>query len=307
MKICLSIAAVFLFLSVIAWSESGEPGPAAPGLPPGGSSGHSLSIGNSGSHISPGTYRRENERINLEFKELQSFNTKSNTQWGPVLRDIINHEAPGDTNDYRDKVTIAHETTHGINAYIRRLAQTSKKLNGFYVLENRAVLIEEPNITKNQIAPFVPASLRSRRYNTYIAGMPDWDDTPLYVWDEWVAYTNGGEAAVNQVRQGLWNDGWRDAVAGQMEFCVFAIATAMAVKKNDPGYFYANLQFRSFLAWNLERSMSTVRAGRAMKEFRYEDQDAYYENLRLSADAEDLRSFTRELFGGEWACSVMGF
>lgn len=245
---------------------------------------------------------------NVEFTDLPSFNSKTNASWGTVLTDIVNHEAPGDSNPYQDKVTKGHETCHGIHSYIRNhLNQTGKRVNGFYVLNHRAVIIEEPKMRKRDIAPFVPQSVRGSRFSTYITGQTAWDDTPLYVWDEWVAYTNGGDVGVNQVQEGLWNDGWRDAVAGQIEFSVYAIASAMAVKKHDLDYFEQNIQFREFLAWNLERSMRSFKIGSQMEPFKWDKQDQYYENLKSNPDAKTLREFTRELFGDDWTYQVMGF
>ena len=54
-----------------------------------------------------------------------------------------------------------------------------------------------------------------------------WDDTPLYIFDEWISYMNEGAVGVDQVKAGKWNAGWRDAVAGVIDFNVYAIATAM--------------------------------------------------------------------------------
>ncbi len=244
----------------------------------------------------------------LEFGELPKFNSKTNSAWGSVLTDIINHEAPCDFNQYDDKVTLAHETTHGINAYIRNhLNNTGKKANGFYVLEDRYVLLKEPSIRKSKVAEFVPKSLRGMRFSTYIIGQTAWDDTPLYVWDEWVAYSNGGHAALNQVDEGLWNDGWRDAFSGQIEFCVYAIATAMAVEKYDPSYFNDNNGFIDFLQWHLERSMYTFKRGYLIPHFKLESQETYYYNMRKNPDGEELRNFVRKLFGNEWTYYVMEF
>jgi hypothetical protein len=244
----------------------------------------------------------------VSFLDLKPFNSRTNSQWSPILTDIIQHEAPGDSNQYDDKVTVAHETTHGINSYIRNhLNNTGKQANGFYVTGNKAVLIIEPNIYIHDVAPIVPQSLRGDRYSTYISGSSSWDDTPLYIWDEWVAYTNGGEAGVDLVNSGLWNDGWRDAVAGQIEFTVYAIATAMAVKNLDPNYFNTNKQFKEFLAWNLKRSMESFLIGKEMPDFKWDKQDQYYQKLLTSADANALRQFVRDLFGAEWTKEVIGF
>jgi hypothetical protein len=244
----------------------------------------------------------------VRFTELRPFNSKSDPGWGKTLTDIVNHEAPGDSNPYEDKVTKAHETSHGIHSYIRNNMNTSgKRTNGFYVLQNRAVLIEEPRMRKSQIGPFVPASLRGPRYSTYVTGQIAWDDTPLYVWDEWNAYVNGGDTGVDLVLSGLWKGGWRDAVAGQIEFNVYALATAMAVKTHDPQYFSSHHQFTEFLAFNLKRSMTSFSLGAAMPQFAWDEQDRYYKKIKSSPDAESLREFARDLFGSGWVYETLGF
>lgn len=241
----------------------------------------------------------------LQFVTHNQTNSQSDPSWGPVLKDIMNHAT--DSNSYDDKVTLAHETTHGINSYLRGHFGNGKKVNGFYVLQGRGVIIEEPNIRKSQVGPFVPQSLRESRYNMYVVGMPDWDDTPLYLFDEWTAYTNGGDAGVDLEQRGLWHYGWRDAVMGQIEFCVYSIATAMAVKQLQPQYFAQNLQFREYVAWNLKRAMTSFKLGAAMPDFKWDTQDTYYTKLKTSADAETLRQFVRDQYGADWTREVMGF
>jgi hypothetical protein len=144
------------------------------------------------------------------------------------------------------------------------LNHKNRRTNGFYVLNNQAVLVTEPNIRKSQIGPYVPNSLRGSRYTLYITGQAAWDDTPLYVWDEWNAYVNGGAAGVDLVEHQLWKSGWRDGVAGIIEFVVYALATGQAVKEKDPEYFKNRTQFTEFLAWNLKRSMEVYLTGSNM-------------------------------------------
>jgi len=244
----------------------------------------------------------------LQFLTLKPFNSRTNPKWGPVLKDIVNHEAPGDSNPYDDLVTVAHETTHGTHAYLRnQMYQPGKRLNAFYVLEDRAVALPEPAMRKSDVIPFIPRSLRGSKYATYIEGQTDWDDTPLYIFDEWVAYANGGAAGVDLVQRGLWKYGRRDAVSGQIEFAAYALATAMAIQARDPEYFSKNPQFMEFVAWNMKRCMEGFRAGVQMPEFAQESQEKYYAALKGGADGESLRAFTRERFGADWAQATLGF
>ena len=98
-----------------------------------------------------------------------------------VLGDILSHSRGAPFGDGSGRSTNGHETTHGINSEIRNSHNSQGKVNGFYVLEGRGVVIEEPNMRKSRVAEFVPQSLRSYRYGTYITGQSAWDDTPLYL------------------------------------------------------------------------------------------------------------------------------
>jgi hypothetical protein len=236
--------------------------------------------------------------------------TRANPAWGADLTDIANHlpSSYGDQYWDADLITAAHETSHGIHAHLRvYVHQGNERVNAFYVLGDKAAYVVEPGIRKSAIATHVPVSLRGSRFALYITGQVAWDDTPLYIWDEWNAYVNGAEIGVDLATHGLWTRGWRDAVMGPIEFNVYALATAKAVQAGDPAYFASNTQFKEFLAWNLRRSMDLFRAGRVLPDFAWDEQDMYYDQLKTSADADALRRFTRETFGADWTLAVMGF
>jgi hypothetical protein len=243
----------------------------------------------------------------VEWIQLKAFNSRTNPKWGAVLTDIMQHEAPGDSDNYDDLVTLGHETSHGIHAYIRNHLNTSgQRMNGFYVLDNRAVLVKEPNLRKRDVAPYVPKSLQGYRYAQYVTGQTAWDDTPLYLYDEWNAYVNGGASGVDLVNNNLWNYPWRDAVSGVIEFSAYALATGMAVRDRDPNYFQSYVQFKEFLAFNLRRSMAAYLPGSAMGVFQWQTQDDYFNSLKTSPDAEKLRQFCRDTFGTSWCYEVLG-
>ena len=129
------------------------------------------------------------------------------------MTDIVNHLPRSYGNTYYDsnRITHGHETTHGINSHLRNYKNdTGRRANGFYVLNNRGVIVPEPNMRKSAVGRYVPASLRGSRYGTYISGSRAWDDTPTYVLDEWVSYTNGGAVGIDLNRSGSWNESWQD-------------------------------------------------------------------------------------------------
>ncbi|MCS6799297.1 MAG: hypothetical protein NZ898_12365, partial [Myxococcota bacterium] len=301
----------------------GPRGPAAPPRPDAGAARDAGSVGpdgsvardagasvdagaarDSGSGPSPGGPRPGD---GVRFIHWPEQHGASHPSWGEVLTDIVRHlpRSYGDTYYDDDKITYGHETTHGINSHIRNyLNDTGRRANGFYVLENRGVLIVEPPLRKSDANPYVPASLRGDRYDLYMRGSAAWDDTPTYIFDEWVAYTNGGAVGVDRVRRGLWREGWRDGVAGQLEFTVYAMALGMAVEARAPDYWRTETQFREFLAWNARRAMQIFREGRTMEPFRWDRQDRYYEALRTSPDAAALRAFIVRAFGEAFAAEV---
>ena len=307
---------------IAVWSPSGTPGGyqlnvtrsdmADPGGPLGG--GTPGAGGDSSGTAGAGGVGGDNGAGGSQSYQVQWFDyptqkSASGTAWGTVLTDIETHLPSSYGTTYRDSdyVTWGHETTHGINSHIRNnFNTTGKKANGFYLLENRGVVLVEPNITKSQVAPYIPQSLRGMRYSTYITGQTAWDDTPLYVWDEWVSYLNGTAVGVNRVNEGSWTEGWRDQ-SGNIEFVVYGIATGMAVKAKDPSYFASYPQFRNLMTWLSERSMKLYHEAQAMPDFAYDKNVEYYEAMKTSSDAESWRQFARETFGAAWTQNVFGF
>ncbi len=229
--------------------------------------------------------------------------------WGPLLTDIEGHLPSSYGNQYydNDRLTHAHETTHGINSELRNnYNKTGKQANGLYVLEDRGVILEEPNLRKSAVIPFIPAALQGSRYGLYILGQQAWDDTPTYIFDEWVAYTNAGAVGVDRVKRGLWKEPWQDGVMGQLEFTVYGLALGLAAEKGDPTYFQQNKQFREFLAWQTDRAMSLFREGQKMTAFTWAQQDAYYAKLQTDASAQPIRDFLTRTYGVGFMTRVLG-
>jgi hypothetical protein len=211
-------------------------------------------------------------------------------------------------------VTWVHETTHGINADIRNsMNRTGKAANGFYVTDENAAVVVEPAFRKSQVGSYVPGSLRNLdatgRFNTYVVWMGTWDSTPLYIFDEWISYTNGADAAVSMVLDSSsWGDRDRgDAFNGMLEFTVYAISLAQAAEKLDPDYLSSNKQFKAFLAYNVRRAMEIYQRGRILSQFSNSSLKDYYEALLSSPDAESFRQFTYDFFGREWANAIIYF
>lgn len=243
------------------------------------------------------------------------------TNLGKVLSDIEEHMPEGHIYKDEDKITWGHETTHGINSNLRmkfstkttslgdvqllgtwiddihghKVFKSYARINGFYVLEDRAVIINEPDTTVGTVAELVPRSLRGGVYKLYMIDQAkSWNDTPLYIFDEWTAYTNGSE-----VRLDLGIKERSETVLYMLEFNVYALCLAQACKTED-------MQFKNYLKWNIERSMklyldSKEKLGNA------ERHDAYLETMKTSTDAEVFRTSARDYLGIDWTKKVLGF
>ncbi len=231
--------------------------------------------------------------------------------WGAALTDIARHlpASYGDTYWFEDsRSTSGHEVSHGIHAHLRNYeAPNPFDYNALYVLHDKAAFILEPDIRKADVVPFVPTSLRGPRFQLYLIEQTAWDDSPLYVFDEWNAYVNGAEVGVGLATAGMWTEGWTDVVMGPLEFVVYAIATVQAARDGDPTYDFTQLE--AFTAWNIRRAMALFETGRALAEFEWDDQDAYATRLRTgtATGVEALRAFARETWGAGWTMEVLGF
>lgn len=220
---------------------------------------------------------------------------------GTVYADVISHSKEPPYGDGGGRSTNVHETTHGVNSDIRNShTQPGRRVNGFYVLEGRGVVIDEPKSKKSHADKFLPKSLRSYRYDNYIRGQRAWEDTPTYICDEWVAYVNGGKCCVEDVKKGRYKEGWRDGVSGCLDFSIYTIAMCMAVKEDDPDYWRTNEQFRAFVVWELKRAHETYMEGHVMPQFKWEKQDALLKEFLTNPEAQAMRNFVAQELGGVW-------
>jgi len=244
----------------------------------------------------------------VDWIDFAPLNSRSDSGWGPVLTEIARHCPPSQVDYYMvpgDLVASGHELSHGIHAYVRNELGGPGQ-NGFFVLDDKAAVVDEPGIRKSDVVPYIPSRYHGSRYELYILGQVEWDDTPLYVWDEWNAYINGTEVGVNLAETGAWTDGSVDVCMGPLEFVVYALAVGMATEALDPSYFATNTQFKEFLAWNTARAMDVVRECLALDDFgSWPSIDQYYSDLRTHADGAPIREFLRRTYGDAFTNEVL--
>lgn len=228
------------------------------------------------------------------FTDVPAVRTSSVAR-GELLRDIDNHMPRGHHYSAANPITWAHETTHGINANVRNkyIADSKHQIryNAFYVLNNKAVLVVEPKGTIKSAADKTPKSLRQVRqslFNLYMTSKA-WDNRPLYICDEWSAYTNGSEVR-NELQ--IDNDSEIDNTV------YMGVMTLVMLWTLNP----ENTQLQAFVAWNWERTMR-LRAESGNPELGEE----ILLMLRHSADCAELRQYIRDCFGKVWTDEIFGF
>lgn len=272
--------------------------------------------------------------IHPEFHIYPQLRDVENPTLGKVLRDIESHMPFGHPYTSRNKITWAHETTHGINSAIRNGYPNPAGVNGFYCLENRACVLYEPKTTIRVIADQIPEVLRGPSYQLYLVQQArEWNNRPLYLFDEWVAYTNGAATG-----RELNYQGWYYELLQVHNFNVYCIYMAMTVKTVCPDY--DDAQMKLFMKWNIERTFALTNVDmfenrkimaadieevglnhsyfhlhlRDLHKNKYggdnnplEEAMQYIELVRTAPKAEGLRMFCRDYFGVAWCKRVYGF
>jgi hypothetical protein len=228
---------------------------------------------------------------------------------GKVLSDIDSHMPAGHIYSESDRVGWGHETTHGIHSRLRNKHSKSStlikdgnktswysidRINCFYVLENRAIVLKEPKTTIRAAQKHVPTMLRGPVWHYMNAS--SWNNTPLYIFDEWVSYCNGAA-----VRHDLQIKDRSETVTFALEMNVYAAAIIMAAnqaeKTSDP-------KLRNFFMWHTERMMDLYR-----KNGPTQAQINYLQRLRTddTEAGKKLREFLRNYCGDEWTKKTLGF
>lgn len=156
--------------------------------------------------------------------------TKPFNHGSPIVRDIESR-LPAKHEYWNEcPVTWVHEGTHYINGV---LTKDSRKTQGLYLLNGKGVILECPDLTLAEIAAAVPQDQRRTIYQTYLVTQRQWwDDSPLYLLNEWVAYGNG-----TACRMSLnWTGKKRiDTVRFFLEMETY-IQTMMKLAEKDPEY-----------------------------------------------------------------------
>jgi hypothetical protein len=150
--------------------------------------------------------------------------------------------------------------------------------------------MQEPvtTLAYSEVSQLVPPSLRGDVYGLYLKHAESyWNDHPSYVFDEWMAYTNGSDA---RLQLGIRDRS--ETVRYALEFCVYAACVPRAAASNDP-------QLKAFYKWQVDRVVTLARASHVESD--------YLDVLRTAEDAADLREYLRRYCGPQWTQRVLNF
>lgn len=237
-------------------------------------------------------------KLNFYDVEIISSRIKENSKYA----DIINRSRNPVLQHDRD--TNAHETTHMIQADLRnnknRAVNYRQRFNSFYLIGGKGIDFPEPRMRKRDVVKYVPQVLREYRFPTYVSGQTAWDDTPLYLVDEWCAYMNGAEIAIEEYHSGRHDGTKYDAVKGVLEFSMYCTSLCMSIRDNDPEYWKNNVEFKEFMKRQLKRSYAIFNEGIKIDAFQGYRQNEYLERLRKDPSCESIRKFLTEEFDGTW-------
>lgn len=265
----------------------------------------------------------------IKWKKWNRIREVSDPDLGVTLGDLESHIAKDHRYKDDNKITWSHQVSHGINAAIRNKVYTKEPFNGFYVLQDRSILLREPSITIREISEEIPEVLRGPSFKIYLVDQIDkWNDRPLYLIDEWVAFTNGAE-----VGKELNFEGWYFELLQAHNFNVYCLYMAMIVNRDISNYRDDNL--KKFIKWNIERvfriscpsDRSEIDRAKQTKTVSFSNNHFcphcrvegnaekvdlkrckdYIELIKTVPEAETLRLFTKGYFGSDWCKKYYGF
>jgi hypothetical protein len=233
--------------------------------------------------------------VGLKLLKLERFRNLPETS---VFNEVMNYSKDDPFGDKHGRSTNVHETIHGINSYLRNIhIQYNKKNNGFYAGNGYGIILQNPNLRLRQVKNYIPEVLRGYRFQLYFEKqLGDWDDTPTYPIDEWVAYIGGAESSVDDFNNDIKETERSDSVSGSLEFSIYCTALAMAVKDLDKEYWEKQPQFQEAILYFLIKAEKVFFEGK--DKFPSQKQEILLDNLRSSPDAEDLRNFLKKEFQG---------
>jgi hypothetical protein len=242
----------------------------------------------------------ENKNVIKDMVFFTEVDKHRNISEDSVYADVLNHSKQEPYGDRFGRRINVHETSHGITSELRNFYEKAlnRKLNVFYVLDSKCIVLEEPKVTMIEVTKNIPNSLQSYRYSLYFEkNIMDWNDMPSYIIDEWNSYILGSMSAVEDYNSGLINEKV-DAVSGCLDFSIYAVCFAMTVYEKDREYWDSYPQFKNTIKFLLSRAEKTFVEGISIENFKTVSQINLHKNLLYNKECGSVKSFLEKEFNG---------
>lgn len=194
------------------------------------------------------------------FKEFNIIHNDCNFK-SKVLTDSCNHTLNWRAMLSNSMTTSTHEVNHAISADIRNNKfknEIQSPKNGFYLLNNTCIIFTQPKILKSQASEYISKELRGFRYGTYVTGQTAWEDSPLYILEEWNCYIAGSSCAIELAEMGNTSPKGTDISSGPVEFLMYSMGLVLAIEKRDKDYFTREPNFLPFCSYQAARALKTA-------------------------------------------------
>ena len=239
-----------------------------------------------------------------DFTTYKETNKDSNED--SVLGDMIRHCNKWRQYSGRDRNTDSHEISHCTSSDIRNknYGKYPGKINAFYCLKDRAMILLEPRIRKSNAASYIPQEIREHRFKTYVTGQTAWDSEPLYIADELNCYCIGTECTMDDIEKGRGKGEWSDNALGPLEFIGYTAGMLMAVDKLDKDYWEREPKAIPFFKWQFTRAMNLFHLAKVVypylpppNQLYFGKQDTVFDNLYKGESCKAMRDFLGEKIG----------
>lgn len=217
------------------------------------------------------------------------------TEGDGFFGDVLNQLPDGRAKWYflpdgrKDWTTTAHEAHHCVNNRVGN----RHGITGIYLGGGRAVRLRNPRILKSWVSEYVPPDLRGNMYRTYVAGQLGWEQTPLYLLDEWSCYITDARVALeNQDQRQLGAK--TTSVASCLSMAAIGAALCRAIQQYDPGYFSRSPEFLPTVGWMMRESFELYDLGLQVPSLNW-DGGEFRRKLMVSELAPTVRLLTEQL------------
>jgi hypothetical protein len=216
---------------------------------------------------------------------------------GTIYGEVLSYSEKTPFGDAHGRPTNVHETSHEIASELTnkyRKISKNNTLRGFYYGDGKGIILQSPNITISEVSQYIPEKFRGYRFQLYFVDqLPYWNDTPLYILDEWTAYIWGARCSVEDYNTKNIETK-SDSVSGSLEFSLYTLALCLTIIEKDNHYWQNHTQFKTMVKEHLQRAEKVFFEGKDI--FKSTKQQILLDSLKNTNDSEPIKKLLIEEF-----------